>query len=130
MKRPRLVFRSILVCAIVIAAGCAQQPKQLYMWGSFPRQQYDVLLRDGASPLEQIKLLETHTEKARSIGAALPPGLRAHLGMLKLSVGDSEQARQLWKAEKEAFPESAPYMDQLLNRLNGQKTSEKTGNST
>ena len=65
MKRSAPMFRSILVGVIVMAAGCAQQSKQLYMWGSFPRQQYDILLRDGASPLEQIKALETHAEKAK-----------------------------------------------------------------
>lgn len=61
--------------------------------------------------------MEAHAEKARAANAALPPGFRAHLGMLKLSAGDADQARQMWQAEKLAFPESTPYMDQLLKRL-------------
>ena len=61
--------------------------------------------------------MEAHTEKARAANAALPPGFRAHLGMLKLSAGAADQARQMWQAEKLAFPESTPYMDQLLKRL-------------
>jgi len=78
---------------------------------------YDTLLRPGMAPLEQVGAMEAQAEKARAAGASLPPGFRAHLGMLKLAAGDADQARQLWLAEKAAFPESTPYMDQLLKRL-------------
>jgi len=122
-------WKRILVLGgcIVLLAGCAQRgPAPLYLWEKFPRQQYDTLLRAGVAPLDQITELEEHTEKARAEGAALPPGFRAHLGMLKLSAGDAVQARQLWQAEKTAFPESSPYMDQLLKRLDAPaKTANK-----
>ena len=39
--------------------------------------------------------------------------------MLQLTAGNVNEARQLWQAEKLAFPESTPYMDQLLKRLDG-----------
>jgi hypothetical protein len=90
----------------------------MYMWEAYPRQQYDTLLRVSASPDEQIAALDAHVEKARGASAVLPPGLRAHLGMLKLSAGNPDEARRLWEGEKAAFPESAPYMNQLLKRLN------------
>lgn len=98
-------------------AGCATKAPPLYSWEAFPRQQYDVLSRSGVDPAEQILALQAHAEKARAAGAALPPGFRAHLGMLQLSVGNAEQARAMWQAEKSAFPESSLYMDQLLKRL-------------
>jgi hypothetical protein len=110
---------------VAVLAGCAQPgPAPLYMWEAFPRQQYDALLHAGASPSEQIVALEAHAEKARGAGAALPPGFRAHLGMLKLAAGDLEQARQLWLAEKAVFPESSPYMDRLLKRLQAPAKTE------
>jgi hypothetical protein len=87
------------------------------MWGTFSRMQYDALLTPGVSSSDQISAMEAQAEKARGAGAALPPGFRAHLGMLKLDAGDVDRARELWQAEKAAFPESAPYMDQLLKRL-------------
>jgi len=97
----------------------------MYMWESFPRQQYDFLVREGATPDEQIQALEAHVENARSENAALPPGLRAHLGMLYLNAGNPDRARALWQAEEAAFPESAPYMDKLIERLNSSTKTAK-----
>lgn len=112
------VRRVLVFGGMVLLAGCAQKGlPPLYMWEAFPRLQYEALQRAGASPVEQIGVLEAHAEKARGDGAALPPGFRAHLGMLKLSVGDVDRARQLWQSEKTVFPESAPYMDRLLKQL-------------
>ncbi|WP_280154093.1 DUF4810 domain-containing protein [Piscinibacter sp. XHJ-5] len=107
---------AIAGCAMGLAA-CATKVAPLYQWETFPRQQYDTLLRAGSSPVEQIRLMEAQAEKARGAGAQLPPGFRAHLGMLHLDTGNADQARQLWQAEKVAFPESSPYMDRLLKRL-------------
>jgi hypothetical protein len=118
--------RGVVCGGLAVLAGCAQKgPAPLYLWESFPRQQYETLLRSGAGSAEQIAALEAHAERARGAGAALPPGFRAHLGMLKLSVGDADRARELWQAEKAAFPESAPYMDRLLKQLQAPATTEK-----
>jgi hypothetical protein len=119
MNRPASSLRCVLLGACVaVLAGCANRPPPpLYSWESFPKLQYATLKRDGATPAEQIGAMEGHAEKARAANAALPPGFRAHLGMLKLSAGDTDQARQMWQGEKLAFPESTPYMDQLLKRL-------------
>ena len=125
---PRRALALALVCSAALLGACAQKgPGPLYMWETFPKQQYDTLLRAGVSPSEQITVLEAHMEKARAAGAAVPPGLRAHLGMLKLGAGDPGQARNLWQAEKAAFPESAPYMDQLLKRLDAPAKTAKAG---
>lgn len=110
-----------LVLFVLGLAGCAQSGAPLYMWETYPRQQYAYLLREGISPDQQIKEIEAHAEKARAANAQLPPGLRAHLGMLYLSVGNPGRAMELWNAEKVAFPESTVYMDQLLRRLGGAK---------
>ena len=103
--------------ALLVVVGCAQPPKPLYVWENFPRLQYETLLREGASPESQIRAMQAHAEKARGSGGSLPPGFRAHLGMLHLSLGDAATARQMWQSEKAAFPESAPYVDSLLRRL-------------
>lgn len=111
-------IRRLLGASVTLAlVGCAHAPKPLYLWEGFPRQQYETLLQRDANFEEQIRGLQAHAEKARAQGAALPPGFRAHLGMLYLTMGNLGEARNLWQAEKAAFPEATPYMDQLLQRL-------------
>jgi hypothetical protein len=112
-------FRLALGGCVVLLAACANKPPApLYLWEGFPKQQYEALLRtDGSVPSAQLLAMQAHADKARGLGASLPPGFRAHLGMLKLSAGDAGGAREAWLAEKAAFPESAPYMDRLLKRL-------------
>lgn len=113
------------VMGVAVLVGCAAKgPGPMYMWESFPRQQYSTLLREGASPDEQIRVMEAHAEKARATSAALPPGFRAHLGMLYLGAGNPQRARELWLAERSAFPESSPYMDRLLKKLDGPASSK------
>jgi hypothetical protein len=116
--KARSFRRTLGVVAItLLASGCATRPEPLYQWGNFPRLQYEVLQRSGANPIEQIEFMELHAAKVRADNAALPPGFRAHLGMLKLSLGDVEGAKAAWGAEKVAFPESTHYMDRLLKHV-------------
>ena len=114
-------------CVALLSACATKPPPPLYLWEAFPKQQYEVLQRtDGSVPADQLLAMQAHAAKATASNAALPPGFRAHLGMLKLSVGDAGGAREAWLAEKAAFPESAPYMDQLLKKLETPRSDIKT----
>lgn len=111
-------LRLFFVSGLLWVVGCAQQPVQpLYLWDAFARQQYDMLLGNTTAADEQIRVLQAQIDKSLASGQALPPGFRAHLGMLQLSVGNTAEARTLWEAEKKVFPESTVYMEQLLKRL-------------
>ena len=126
MTSRRIVRAILATSALLVAAGCAHRDPPLYMWESFTRQQYDALNRDGSRVEEQLEKMEAHAQKASAANAALPPGFRAHLGMLQLNSGDADKAREMWIAEKLAFPESAPYMDQLIKRLSPPSKATKT----
>jgi hypothetical protein len=123
---PRWLAAAGLLAAL---AGCAHRPEQLYEWGKFPRQQYDMLRGDGQSPAEQIQAMEDQGTRAQADHARLPPGFRAHLGMLYLDAGNADKARELWIAEKAAFPESAAYMDRLLQRLDKPARTASAGDA-
>ena len=102
--------------------GCAQPVKPLYHWEGYQRQLYEHFKADASGPEEQLRELLAQSEKARATGAALPPGFRAHLGMLYLELGRGDEARQQFEAEKAVFPESTTYMDFLLKRLGSAKS--------
>lgn len=114
------------LAALVLLTGCAQRRPPLYTWEDFPRQQYQYLLRDGASSQDQIAALEAQAAKASGSESGLPPGFRAHLGMLYLGAGNPGRASELWNAEKSVFPESTPYMDRLLGKLNAPASAQTT----
>ena len=121
-------WHSIAIVALVsVLQGCAHGPAPMYAWGKFPHQQYDTLRGDGESPAEQVQELEQQSQAALASHTALPPGFRAHLGLLYLDAGNQDKARELWTAEKSAFPESSPYMDQLLHRLDAPVKTAQAG---
>jgi hypothetical protein len=121
MRAAILARRAALIACTGLLTACAHKSSTLYMWEEFPRMQYEALLKngaaDGTTAGERVEAMQAHAEKARAAGASLPPGFRAHMGMLKLATGDVASARELWESEKSAFPESTPYIDQLLKRL-------------
>jgi hypothetical protein len=116
--RPCGLLAAVLGTALLLGACAQKGPAPLYLWESFPRQQYEALLSSSTGvPSGELLAMQAHAEKARGASVALPPGFRAHLGLLKLSAGDAQGAREAWLAEIAAFPESAPYMQGLLNKL-------------
>jgi hypothetical protein len=104
------------IATLVLLTGCAQAPKPLYDWGSYPTQVYSHLKGDGSGPSTQVGELEADAQKAQARGGKLPPGFRAHMGMLYLTLGQDDLAQQQLEAEKIAFPESAHFVDFLLAR--------------
>jgi hypothetical protein len=112
----------LLVVSAAALTGCAQAPKPLYHWDGYQRQVYEYLKGDGATPAEQMLAMQAQAEKARASASALPPGFRAHVGMLHMQLGRFDEARQMLEAEKLAFPESAKYMDFLLKRMSEKKS--------
>lgn len=124
-------FRRVSMLALAAASmtltACVKPPRPMYHWEGFQAQIYQHLKQDGGSPDEQLQAMLAQAEKARGTHTALPPGFRAHMGMLYLRLGRGAEARSALEAEKLSFPESAPYMDFLLKRMQSpQPASEKT----
>lgn len=110
-----------VTAAVALLTGCAaNQPKPLYQWDGYQPQVYEYF-KGQKNPEEQIGALEQALQKIRAKGNRPPPGFEAHLGMLYAGVGKEQQAVQAFEAEKEAFPESAAYMDFLLKKKSKQQ---------
>jgi len=101
--------------ATVGLSGCVAPQQTLYAWNGYQPQVYAHF--QGKGPEEQIIALEAGAQKAAAQGAKLPPGYHAHLGLLYLNTGRTNQAVAALHQEKAMFPESTKYIDFLLNNM-------------
>lgn len=102
--------------ATPLLSGCVSRPPPLYFWGDYQAQIY-ARFKGERGPQEQILALEEVRETAGAQGKALPPGFRAHLGMLYGETGRTDLFKENLEAEKNQFPESAVLMDFLLKKF-------------
>lgn len=102
--------------ATLILSGCVT-PNQ-YHWGNYEQVIYlSYKAPDKASVEAQIGFLEEDIEKARSEDKPLPPGFRAHLGVLYFQNGQSDKALELFESEKSLYPESTKLMNRFIEKL-------------
>lgn len=109
----------LLVFAALFFTGCAQQSSNLYHWGEYEDIVYQNYAKPGALSIqEQIELLNTDIIKAQEASKQIPPGFYAHLGYLYLSDGDYNAAMAALDMEQTLYPESAPFLTGMINRMN------------
>lgn len=107
----RSVKLALVISGALVLGACATKPA-LYSWGPYENQVYAHFKNE--SPEEQILILERHAQETQASGKQLPPGYRAHLGLLYAKVGREGDFFAALEQEKTFFPESAPYVDRLL----------------
>jgi len=108
--------RSLLVLAVLVITGCTSS-KSLYYWGSYEPILLDMYTAPGeADTLTQIEKLTNTIQRAQSQGMQVPPGLYAHLGMVYAQAGNPGLAIEAFNEEKNRYPESAHFIDGMLER--------------
>lgn len=112
---------SVMIAAALALSGCAAPP-QMYHWPDYQRNVYDFMKGDAANPAEQLVRMSKQADAASVAGKPLPPGFRAHIAMLQIQLGQYDDAKKQFEAEKTAFPESAQYMDFLLKQMSEKKS--------
>lgn len=109
---------SRLVAALVLSGlfGGCQTARPIFYWGSYEALAYQSYIAPGkVPPAEQIATLKGELEKARAANLPAHPGLHAHLGFLYTQIGKADLARVEFETEKRLFPESAKFIDGLMN---------------
>ena len=127
---PTISRRARLALVLIITgllAACAQEPKTLYTWQAYQPNVYAYLKDDGADYLEQIAAFERNIETARTSNQTLPPGFRAHLGLLYLKTCDPDKGMAQLEAEQAAFPEAAPFMAYLMRNAKPRAAASGAG---
>jgi hypothetical protein len=110
----------MIVSIAGLLSACAQQ-KTMYTWKAYQPSVHAYLQDDGADHAVQAEAMQKNIETASADGSILPPGFRAHLGMLYLKMGDGEKAVEQFLGEKTGFPESSQFMDFLLRNAERQE---------
>lgn len=116
-----VIFKRLIVVSALVLGGCAAPP-QTYHWPDYQRNVYDYMKGDAANPAEQLQRMSKQADAARAARLPLPPGFRAHVAMLEIQLGQYDEAKTQFEAEKAAFPESTQYMDFLLKQMNEKKS--------
>ena len=100
----------------MLLVGCA--PPGIYYWGDYSKTLYqskkDITPEKLAKHKEE---LQSIISKSNEDGLRVPPGLNAELGYLLLLEGENDKAIIYIEKEKETYPESAKFMDDLLKKI-------------
>lgn len=106
----------ILCITVLLLAGCASNKNQYY-WGEYEDLVYKIHHAPGeVPPSVQIETLLADIDKAEASGKRVAPGVYAHLGFMYAADGNKELALQSLIKEKELFPESAIFIDGIIQR--------------
>lgn len=125
MKLNQCCYVLLVLLVSITFSGCATK-RNMYNWGSYQDQVY-AYFKSTASPEQQIAALEKSMVKSTGANGTMsvPPGYHAHLGMLYGEVGRVDDMQIQFETEKMLFPESAAFMDFMLNNIN--KKNNKKG---
>jgi hypothetical protein len=110
----------VVVCTTLFLVGC-KTTEPTYYYGAYSEAVYSYFKADDTSVSQQITILEDVIEQARAKGKLVAPGVHAHLGMLYFETGNAGQGATNFEQEKALFPESATYIDFLMNNMAGAK---------
>lgn len=107
------------LAGILALAGC-QTHRPLYYWGNYEAMGYLSYSKPEKATLEnQRQELEEDIEKAKGRNLAVHPGLHAQLGYVYYQLGRIDDAVGEFEKEKTLFPESAIFMDRMIQKARG-----------
>lgn len=98
--------------------GCGTPTPPLYRWGNYEKVIYaGYKAQDSSDPVNDAELIVDDLEKTVASGQVVPPGVRVHLGYLYFQQGRHNEARALFESERKQFPESAVFVNGLIERM-------------
>ena len=111
-------FRAAVIAALagLTLASCATPSR--FEWGGYESALYAYAKRPDLRPQYRATLEKAIADGRRT--NRLAPGLLAELGYLALEDGDTVQAVRLFDEEMTAFPESRPFLTDIVARTKGQ----------
>lgn len=105
----------IAIIVLLAFAGCATQ-SSLYYYGDYSYKYYKMVKKqDETSKANFTKTLNTIITKSKDqYKKPVPPGIYCDYGMMMASQSNIEEAHKYFNLEKTTWPESAKFMDYLI----------------
>lgn len=126
-----VVFKIVFPLAVIsILTGCAQKPQALYNFGGYSESYYAYEQEPGKEKLLELQkaIEEAIAHADQSVSKRVPPGMYANLGYIYLKQGKTDDAIQSFEKEKSIYPESAHFMNRIINKI--QMTEESAGSDS
>ena len=109
----------LLLTALLMSCVCLGCQTDLYEWGNYDQKLYKYY--KDAEKRDDLKVeLEAVFAGARDENAKVAPGLYAEYGYLLLEEGEPDEAATYFEMEKQAWPESAAFMERMIGVCNGE----------
>ncbi|GFO61018.1 lipoprotein [Geomonas silvestris] len=108
-----------LALAALTLAGCATKP--VYYYGDYTKTQLEYVREPNEQTMKQrFEALDDiiANSKDKSSSGRVPPGIYADYGYLLTVTGKNAEAVAKYKQERELYPESAVFVDYMINKTN------------
>ena len=113
----------IVAAFLVALTGCVAPG--LYQWGGYESDLYGAY--KDPTKIDALRInLEAQTALMESSNQKVAPGLYAELGTLYLQLGSSEKAIEMYKKERDSWPESKGLMTAMIQNIE-RRQKEKQG---
>jgi hypothetical protein len=100
----------LIVTVALLLGGCVTSR---YKWGAYDPALY-AYYKDPTRQAELETALDAIVKEAEKTGSLIPPGVYGEYGYLLLQQGKTAEATALFQKEKEHWPESAVFMDHMI----------------
>ena len=117
MRTRRLTTTALAVLMGLLTGCTSTKVSSLYGWRNYEKNLDAYFRANNSGTEEQLQSMQDDKTVLQGEGKGLPPGYRAHMGLLYGRKGDLESFRSQLEAEKQQFPESAGFMDFLMRNL-------------
>jgi hypothetical protein len=116
-------MKIIAIALLAAALGGCITPR-LYDWGSYDKDLY-ASYKAPEKVVELTKNLEETIADSHKDGKKVAPGLYAELGTLYLQAGKTDKAIDMYKLERDTWPESKGLMTAMIGNLERRQQEQK-----
>lgn len=108
----------VFILSSCSSIGAKKPTNSLYIWDDYMQSSLEQsTLNTKQSKLDYLNTLEKITAKSKKMHKRVAPGINAQIGQLNYELGHKEKAIFYLKKEKELYPESSVFIDEVIKDI-------------